>query len=199
MERYTNKTLVSQLIGVEESVILDDWLDWATAQVDTLTERTWADVTVVERYDGTDSDELYLDNVPVIAVTKLEYLQDDATNTWLEFDLNYIVLYKDEGRIKLAETINGQETTYFHEGVQNWRVTYEYGVEDIPDEVRLLASLLTAKLYNISLHGQTGTTKSESIGAYSISYGITPIPVDDQIELLIKKLKINYGRGILGL
>jgi hypothetical protein len=199
MERYTNKTLVSQLIGVTESDILDDWLDWATAQVDTLTERTWADVTVVERYDGTDSDELYLDNVPVIALTKLEYLQDGATNTWLEFDLNYAVLYKDEGRIKLAETINGQETTYFHEGVQNWRVTYEYGVEDIPDEVRLLASLLTVKLYNINLSGKAGTVKSETIGAYSISYGTTVVPVDDLIEQLVKKLKVNYSKGILGL
>jgi hypothetical protein len=153
----------------------------------------------VERYDGTDSDELYLDNVPVIALTKLEYLQDGATNTWLEFDLNYAVLYKDEGRIKLAETINGQETTYFHEGVQNWRVTYEYGVEDIPDEVRLLASLLTVKLYNINLSGKAGTVKSETIGAYSISYGTTVVPVDDLIEQLVKKLKVNYSKGILGL
>ncbi len=200
MERYTNKTLVSQLIGVAESSVLDDWLDWATAQVDTLTERTWCDKTVVERYDGTDTDELYLDNVPVISITKLEYLQDGATDTWLEFDMDYIVLYKDEGRIKMAEDVNAQETTDFHSGVQNWRVTYTYGAEDIPDEVRLLATLLVVKLYNINSTGGAGTVASERIGAYSIAYDTKAVvPVDDIIDKLVAKLKISYNKGILGL
>lgn len=200
MERYTNKTLVSQLIGVAESTILDDWLDWATAQVDTLTERTWCDVEVIERYDGTDSDELYLDHVPVISLTKLEYLQDDATDTWLEFDMNYVVLYKDEGRIRMAEDVNAQETTDFHSGVQNWRVTYKYGADDITDDVRLLASLLVVKLYNVNSTGGAGTVASEKIGSYSISYDTkTAVPVDDMIDKLVAKLKINYSKGILGL
>jgi len=200
MERYTNKTMVSELLGgIDDSLIQDDWLDFATAQVDTMTMRTWGDYTVEERYDGFGMDELYLDNTPVISITKLEYLQDNTTDTWLEFNKTYTVLYKDEGRIKMAGDISGQETSCFHKGIQNWRVTYLYGAEEIPAIVRFLASLYVIKSYNISITGTSGDIASETIGAYSVSYGAQEsVSVDDLITDLVKKLKIN-DEGVLGL
>jgi len=190
MERYTSKELVANILGISEDLIQTEWLDWATAQVDLKTHQTFGNFTVVERYDGTDLDFLLLDNSPVVSVTKIEYLEDDTTDTWIELDDKYYVLYRNENRIRLVEDLSGvTEISCFEIGVQNWRVTYEYGHSEVPAEVELLASLMVVELYNIKTTGVSGTVSSEKIGDYSISYNSSAsIPVKDLIKELIDSL-----------
>jgi|GEM_PF-6775518 len=200
MERYTNKTLVSNMIGISEDDVQDDWLDWATAQVDARTFQTFADVEVVERYDGSGCDELLLNHSPIISISKIEYLQDGHMDVWLEFDKDYTVFYADEGRLRLVEDVNGQEHTSFYRGVQNWKITYKYGYSEIPRLVELLATLLVIELYQIKRDGASGVVASERIGAYSISYATSGavVPVKNLIEELVTKLRVG-NIGVVGL
>jgi len=190
MERYTSKELVANMLGISEDLIQTEWLDWATAQVDLRTHQTFGNFIVVERYDGTDLDFLLLDNSPVLNVTKIEYLEDNMTDTWLELEAKYYVLYRNENRIRLVEDLSGvTEISCFEEGVQNWRVTYEHGHSEVPDEVELLATLFVVELYNIKTMGVSGTVSSEKIGDYSISYNSSAsIPVKELITNIIESL-----------
>lgn len=206
MVRYTNCQVVANMIGIDSSLIQEDWIDWATAEVDGRCERTFGEVEVVERQDGTDLDELYLDNSPITSLVKVEYLQSLTSNTWTEVDEENFVIYKKEGKIRLTDNAkyqlqlsNDLESLYFASGVQNWRVTYKYGEVEVPKLVELLATLLVINTYNLK-SGGAGTISSEKIGQYSVSYDTSKgSPVNDLIDKLVAKLKSGPGIGALGL
>lgn len=176
---YTTKENVVSLIGKSDpNIILDDWMDWADAEVESRTGKLYKEIEVSdEKYDGSGNDELLLNEYPIIEVIKVEYLyQYQPAEIWTELDSKYYRLYEDEGVLKLTPDLSGlSDINEFEEGVQNWRIGYKYGTVDVPKIVELLATLLVAELYYKSVTGgeSSGTVKSEKIGDYAISYDVT--------------------------
>jgi hypothetical protein len=194
MYYYTTKTKVAYLLGVEESVIQDEWLEWAEEELEERTQKVFREITVTnKRYDGTGSDELILDEYPITAITKIEYLyQYQPTEVWLELASTYYRLYTKNGIIKLTPDLSGlTDIDAFEEGVQNIRITYKYGYTVVPKIVELLATLLTAQKYQIYLDQVDGTISSERIGDYSVNFAVgnAEVKISDLIDKLVDQIK----------
>jgi len=191
---YTTKTRVAYLLGIEESVIQDEWLEWAEEELEERTQKVFREITVTnKRYDGSGSDELILDEYPITAITKIEYLyQYQPTEVWLELASTYYRLYTKNGIVKLTPDLSGlTDIDEFEEGVQNIRITYKYGYTVVPKIVELLATLLTAQKYQIYLDQTDGTISSERIGDYSVNFAVgnAEVKISDLIDKLVDQIK----------
>jgi len=194
MYSYTSKTKVAYLLDIDEAVIQDEWMEWAEAELEEKTQKSFKEITVTnKRYDGSGSDELILDEYPITSITKIEYLyQYQPTEVWLELASTYYRLYTRTGIVKMTPDLSGlTDISEFEEGVQNIRMTYKYGYTAIPKLVELLATLLTAQKYQIYLDQTDGVISSEKIGDYSVSYatGNAEVKISDLIENIVNQIK----------
>lgn len=89
----------------------------------------------VEIHDGTGERQLWSQNAPVTAVTKLEQLVDTSPEEWDEIDLaDTPVVIVTPGRRRLTF-----RNAVFVCGVQNWRVTLAAGYGDAGDVLAMPA------------------------------------------------------------
>jgi len=194
MYYYTTKTKVAYLLGVEESVIQDEWIQWSEEELEERTQKAFREITVTNKcYDGSGSDELILDEYPITEVTKIEYLyQYQPTEIWYLLAAQYYKLYTKNGIVKLTPDLSGlTDIDAFEEGVQNIRITYKYGYTVVPKIVELLATLLTAQKYQIYLDQVDGTISSERIGDYSVNFAVgnAEVKISDLIDKLVDQIK----------
>lgn len=124
-------------------------------------------IEVVETLNGRLCPRIYTKYLPILSVDKLEYFDGF---TWTEYDIvNTPYTFKEESNI--AYFTQGH---VFIPGYRNIRVTYTYGYDEVPDQVKLACFLLT-KWY---LHEAERTgINSQQDGEQSFSYSHT-IPSD---------------------
>lgn len=85
----------------------------------------------VEVYDGNGSNEIILNQFPINEVSKIEFYEDE----WIEG--TYTRLYIDNSVI-------GIEGLVFTKGIQNIRISYNAGYEEVPgDIIRACKQLFT--------------------------------------------------------
>jgi hypothetical protein len=91
MANYTSASKVADLLGISSALIKSDWLNWADAEVDSRTGKSFTEQTVSnELYDGSGIDELILKNYPITSMTKVEYLSiQTPTEVWYELTSTY--------------------------------------------------------------------------------------------------------------
>ena len=159
VEAYLNRSLSSN----EQTI-----LPLAIAAVDSFINEevgsTFSNTSSTRYYDG-GVRTLVIDSVR--SITKVELVDTDDSNTVLnEYDLD-----EDYERQPVNETVK----TYiesrigaFPKGIANIAVTGKFSLTDsTPDDIKYLATYLTAKLFQKAV---TGDLKSESIEGYSRTF-----------------------------
>jgi len=102
-----------------------------------------------EVYDGNGKTSLLLDNYPIISIESLTI--DDYPYTASDY-----LIYKNEGEIKLVEDA-------FAIGNQNVEIEYTAGFEEVPADIKLCCTEMTASKFK--------EIDGNRIGIASISFG----------------------------
>lgn len=147
----------------------------------------------VERYKGTNTSELVLNNYPVNTVDMVEYVFENEVYRTLddyEYELNEDggFLIKDDGWL-----LEGYSIRYMSDKVdfprRHIRVTYNAGYTDVPFELKLLCMQYISDLY--VMDNSKGTTlKSYKIDDISMEF-------KDEIKFSESQLKtINHYKDV---
>jgi hypothetical protein len=104
--------------------------------------------------DGSGTDTILLPELPVSDVTEVY----DADDELLDPDEDYLV---DKKRGAL---VRRSRTGVWTEGRGNYVVTYSHGYSAVPEDLRVLAMTVAARLYD------QGLAKQESTGGHSITF-----------------------------
>ncbi len=190
-----NFTGVTSLTTITDADIIE-YIDLSEAEIfSRLGVRYYSDY-VIEKYDGTGTDILYLQHFPLLGVCYL--IIDGAT---IASDDYYV--YTDTNQIKLASfeefsdvSILGLKSAY-----QNIEVGYCYGVTSISDPfqfkiVKKLA-LYTAsidvltRMNNSDTSDSNNTIVQEKLGDYTLSYNRTN-KYDKKISYLNERVNELY-------
>jgi len=149
--KYTDLTKVSaELNGlsivsstIPSSTSVDLWIEEASAEIESKTNRVFSSVSFDEYIDYKGGDEIRISYTPILSLSSVSYddqgLGNAANWTLLtEGQANDYIYYDKEGVIKLIE----------HDipnGFKNVRVQGYYGTSSTPLDVQKLATLLVAK------------------------------------------------------
>jgi hypothetical protein len=157
-----------------------------------------------EFYDikNDDQTELILRNFPVISLTSLSdnYQSDDAVLV----NSDCYVVDNDSGILQLVtayKTISGNDViSYFTKGINSIQVIYTYGYRNVPNIIKSIANLMTARWLQIEeQQASADGLKSVSIGDYKESFDSTFINVksrfDDSLNSMLLKAKGKFAKG----
>jgi len=178
---YTTSTLVAAELRATQdfsattiptSTEVTEWIQEASAKINTLAGRTYGETNYTETFDyNGDTNILVLRNAPVISVTSVLYsttklgtdtyaLSDTKTE-----DTDYTV-YKEEGEIEFLSNWNPQA------GKKRIQVNYTAGYATTPKDVQMLATKQVTKRVLDSLLSkdvnEKKSGKSVSVGSISI-------------------------------
>jgi len=147
----------------------------------------------VEKYEGTDTTELVLNNYPVNSITGVEYVLDGQVYQLLddyEYDLDEEagILYKDDGW-----TLHGYSKNFMSDRIdfprRHIRVTYNGGYTNVPIDLKLVCMQYVSDIYIID------TKKKPELKSYKIddiSYEFR-----DELEFSENQLRvINLYKGV---
>jgi len=193
---YTSKQKVADMLHICVDEVTDEMMAYGDAMVNTVANRQFYKFTVTELQDGSDCDEIVLNNYPILEITKVEW--EDANRVWHELTAPEYVVYKDCGTLRLKLLPNsdwwsivdyhimGSGEAVWEQGIANWRFTYSYGFEEVPAIIEVLAALFAAQAYCLQV-GHNDEISSESIGDYSVSYA-KDAQVNVKIGAVIKEI-----------
>ncbi len=122
-----------------------------------------------EEYDGDGATDIYLKNYPIVTVAKVELYDSYLASSIYTYTVKTeYLLYLDGGYIYMR----GRTSP----GHKNYRVTYDAGylVADIPYDLKNACAQLAGLVYYNK--GKSGI-KSESMGKYSVTYGMADIKI----------------------
>ncbi len=153
-------------------------INMASDFVDRFANRIFVKATYTnEEYDGDGTTHIYLKNYPIITVDNLELYDSYLASIIYTYTVKTEYLeYLKEGYIYMR----GRTSP----GHKNYRVTYDAGylLADVPYDLKNACAQLAGLVYYNK--GKSGI-KSESMGKYSVSYGMAdlkiagiPVPAD---------------------
>lgn len=174
MKGYTTLQDVSNylLIDIEESqeAQVEAWIEAVERYIDHYTGRDFsvAGVSATTRYyDGNGLNSLTIDPAVQVVSVKLSPTSDAlATDNYLLYPAN-----------KLPKNKITLRYLKFPEGLQNIVVNARFGLEAIPEDIQLAATVLVGGIINSSWNSE-GEVESMSIGRYSVTYS-TPEQKND--------------------
>jgi len=170
---YCEKSDVERFLGITIADSLDFFIKSAMQIIDKETGRTFTankKIAVAEerKYNGSNNDELYIDDF--FEVEKLEVGNDLYGKNLTEYDEDDFILFPLNAD-KKGQPFNTIKLKYgvFPYGIANQIVTAKFGYGTLPDDIKFACITLAGGMYSYSQGGDE--IKSESIGAYSVSYG----------------------------
>lgn len=137
----------------------------ACGAVRAYTGQTLTAGTATVYIDGSGTDVLHLPENPINAAGTV--IESGGT---LTLDSDYKVTEEALYRIPGTVTPDGDWCwlrDYWWPGRQNVAVTYEYGYDSVPEELKQVTILIAARLYN---QPATGGIAFQSLGEYSVRY-----------------------------
>jgi hypothetical protein len=158
---------------------IQEWIFEDSAYINGIANTIFGSTTVVEYIDYDGSEDLFLDNAPLIGVTTVEYnaypIGSSLGSSWITKteDTDY-TSYLDRGVVRILS--NWSPST----GSKRIRVTYASGYEEVPLQVRMLCTKLVTDRVLESLIRQNINERNDggsvSVGSISIveptSYGV---------------------------
>lgn len=138
------------------------FIDAVTAYIERYTGRSFAepsdpDVATDLVYDGTNGDEIFIDDAREVTAVKIG---DD------ELDSTDYVVYPSN---RLPKTRIILPYRIFTTGNQNVTVTAKWGYGSVPADLSFAATVMVAGIYN-SQNSDEKDVQSETIGRYSVTY-----------------------------
>ena len=151
---------------VDNSDQVNAAIEHATKVIEQLTGREFyagpSPVEVVEVFDGTGTFRYFTREAPLVTVDTLEYWTGtawrDVTDDGLSFEFD-----ADSGEVYFPER------DVFHDGTENWRVTYTYGDGDgeYPEDLKYACCLLVNHVIHMAKFSHL---RSQSDGEQNFSY-----------------------------
>ncbi len=195
MPKYTSETkLETYLNDTIATGAADDAIAAAEKIIDEYTGRNFkADAAASARlFDGDGSQELLIDDC--VEITKVEVGSNEYGDSFTEVlatgSARYIKLPANNSALGVPIRKLLSISLLFIEGVQNHRITAKWGYSiAAPADIVMAATILAAFIYT---DGRDDGMKSESIGAYSISY-LEGNDLADEL-LKVKKILDNYRK-----
>jgi hypothetical protein len=145
----------------------------------------------VEKYRGTDTTDLILDNRPINSVVAVEFIQDGQIYGSLE---SYEYDVENESGILICD--RGWELTGYSSYMsgnidyprKHIRVTYNAGFKDVPSDIKLICLQHASDTYNLD-NSQASTLKS---------YGISDIKIEFKSEINYTEKQLDTLRSYRG-
>ena len=147
---------------ITETEIPDAWIEqrrdrMVIPYIERVTGHTISAVSEIEEfYSGTGSSILILNRRPVIRVTNISYT-NIPTEVLTGNLLVSVRLIREEGILKSVANFNeGNFDPIFYKGINNIRVTYEYGYADTPEDLCEAVTMMVAKRVLNHVGARTG-------------------------------------------
>jgi len=158
--RFANKSIP---LDNEEQIeaLIDAATEIMEKEIDRdLYECSPSPVDVVEIFNGRGTFRMWTKQAPIDSITSIEYW---TGTEWMDVsDLNMTYEFDaDTGKVWFTERYT------FHEGVDNWRITYSYGFASIPEDLKYACYLMVRYL---SERQSREGIKSQSDGEQSFTY-----------------------------
>lgn len=144
-----------------------------SAWVEQYCDRTFAKATYTEQHDGDGSDTLAVRHWPLLSVASLYDDPERAFPASTQIAAADFVVYPSRGLIKL-------DGLAFSAGIQNVKVTYDAGYQEIPEDLQQAVCELIADRFR---HRDDQGLRSLTIGAYSATYADEAIPEETRMIL----------------
>jgi hypothetical protein len=158
--------IFAALPAAEQAALVTD----ASADVEEVCRRTFAQQTYDETYDGSGTARIWLRQKPVVAVSAVYINGDALDNTFLSawsFD-------RDTGELARGDGQDDERfAPWFPRGRRNIRVVYAAGYLTVPRTVQRAVIFTVQYLWQRGV--RNGLYKSESIGKYSYEL-VEPLP-----------------------
>ena len=184
--------------GISEQEYTDEQVERAIEECEALFEkltgRKFYRRTLTIKVDGTGSNLLYLQEyAPIVSITSLKINGDTIPS-------DFYGVYEDHIKLKTGmKSIYWGRTGYmkFPVGVQNVEIIGEFGYEET-DEVFKLVKRAIREMVKMSLKGQLfASYKSEKIGDYAYDRGDKQVVISDEVDKIIRLLKIKIRMGVI--
>jgi hypothetical protein len=185
IEKVENYALID--IGESYEPTVQEYIDAVTAFIERYTGRTFAEPDEEAEatdliYDGTNGDEIYIDDA--IEVTGVKIGDEElASNDFVVYPSNRL----PKTRIILPYRI-------FTTGNQNVTVTAKWGYGSIPADISFAATVMVAGIINGQNSQDTDNREiqSETIGRYSVTYKSGSTQASDFVNAM--KILKTYKR-----
>lgn len=168
----TQKKIEDYLGGTAITASLGAYILSAQKFIEDYCQRVFkADTEATARlFDGKGSNSLRIDDC--VEITKVEIGNDEFGDTFTEeTDLTKIKTLPNNAIVlglPITEIVSRNYN--FICGLQNHKITAKWGYTDcVPADISFVATVLASGMYLNNISG-TGAIKSETIGAYSVSY-----------------------------
>ena len=163
---YTTKTAVENYLLIDIDASFDEqiieWQEVVEQYIDHATSRDFsvAGETATDRvYDGDGTDTLVIDPAKEVVSVKMSATSDALATT-------QYVLYPANKTVKNKIKLLHQD---FHKGNQNIVVNAKFGYEEVPKDIRFVATVLLAGIINTQWQSE-GEVQSMTIGRYQVTY-----------------------------
>ena len=163
---YTTIAKVENYLGLDfeatfESTV-EDYIKAVTRDIDNYTKRSFKKTSEARYFDGNNKREMRIDDA--LAITTLElagtYYGDEFTE-----EEDYITIPANE----LPITTIHLKDNWFYKGIQNVKITADWGYSDgAPEDIEFAATVLVGGIINAQRNN--GGKERETIGDYSVSF-----------------------------
>ena len=153
--------LDKEITGTDDEALYTFLIDAAQAEADSVCYRTLESASYTEAYDGTGTDEIYLNNYPVTVMTKVEYGTpfDLASNPRDEIETTEYVLDDDLGSLTFL-FCSAEKRQMF-----SVQFTAGYTSDTAPDDLKVILMTMVEE-QKVTSYGDPELLK-EKIGDYS--------------------------------
>ena len=177
---YTELDTIKGILNIDDTsqdALLTRLIESATSFVDKITHRTFGEATVIEKYAGTGTSELVLNNYPVSSITEItiddEILSADDYELYVDEGMVYKYDYWTQTNnaftygIMLDSNTNNRKRNIEVEYTHGYKLPGEVG-RDFPYSLEQVVINLVTNAYRES--GQKSNIKSEEIMSAKYTY-----------------------------
>lgn len=153
------------IADTSKDTVLTIYINGVSNKIEKLTGRKLMAADYIEKYPGTNSNELVLKHYPINSVTAITYVYEDQESIDIndyeyEIDSEEGILYKDNGWI--LEGFSTYMSRLINYPQRHIKVEYNGGFTDVPPDLKLVCLEYISDTY-VADKGKGGTLKSYSI------------------------------------
>lgn len=170
MADLTTLAKVKEFLGIGDTLtdaVLSTLVSQVSRAIEAHCHRTFADTNYTEYHDGDLANEVPLRQYPIISITSVHEDTARAFGSSALVSADDYTFEKDSGLLLVDYRLP--------RGNRNVKVVYRAGYATIPTDVELAANKWAGVEFN---RRKSGGSVSESLGNYSTSYEVGPVPKD---------------------
>lgn len=201
--KFSELTNIKNILGINNADH-DDFLNLQIERTSFLIEsyldRKLSKNTLTEKLKGTDRQNLYTTQWPILSITSIKGdgvnitdYTNEGTNLYKETGWNYGAVYSYDLTPRFIDFRKNIEIEYEYGYLLPGNVGYVYGQDDsLPTEITIVCEDIVCQIYNAKIAGNySGNFKSLSQGGISYSFADTKSAQDALARL------VSYKRVVI--